>query len=473
MHDELAWMPATEIAAAVRARKLSPVELTRALLERIDALNPTLNAYVLVTGDMALDAARAAEDAVMRGEDVGPLCGVPLSIKDLFDVKGLPTTKGSLLYKDRVASGYEFCAKRLLDAGGIHLGKTNTPEFGFIPTTENRIFGATYNPWDVTRTPGGSSGGSGAQVAAGLGPLALGSDGGGSIRIPASFSGIFGIKPTFGRVPRNPGGWSTMTHRGPMTRTVVDAALMLDVIAGHEPDDPFSVVDYPGSFLDEVDLGVKGLRVAWSPDLGFAPVDPEVRAICEAAARRFADAGCTVDEATPGFPSPGSDLTFFTIAATLDAQWLSELTPEQLDLVDEPAKAFLDFGRKTSGVDYVRANERRMALWRTMQEFHRTYDLLLTPVVSVTAFPVGQPPAQIDGRDAPPFAWMQFTQPFNLDGQPAASVPCGFDSRGLPVGLQIVGRAYEDSLVLRAARAFEQLQPWAHKRPDLERIAAA
>jgi aspartyl-tRNA(Asn)/glutamyl-tRNA(Gln) amidotransferase subunit A len=282
----------------------------------------------------------------------------------------------------------------------------------------------------------------------------------------------FGIKATYGRVPRNPGGWSTMTHRGPMTRTVSDAALMLDVIAGQDPDDPFTVRDYPGSFLAEVGRGVRGLHVAWSPDLGYAPVAPEVRAICESAAKRFTELGCTVEEASPGFASPSTDMTFFTIAASQDAVWLGELTPEQLALLDEPARGFLSFGKQTTGVDYAKAERRRMALWQRMQEFHRTYDLLLTPVISVTAFPIGDPPKRIDGSDVPPFGWMQFTQPFNLDGQPAASVPCGFDSRGLPVGLQIVGRAYEDSLVLRAARAFEQLQPWADKRPEMANVAA-
>jgi len=472
MHDEFAWMPATEVAAAVRARKLSPVELTRAMLERIGALNPALNAYVLVTHDMAMQQARAAEDAVIRGDDLGPLHGVPVSIKDLFDVAGLPTTKGSRVYADNVASGYEYSAKRLLDAGAIHLGKTNTPEFGFLPTTENLLFGATYNPWDITRTSGGSSGGSAAQVAAGMGQLALGSDGGGSIRIPASFCGVFGIKPTYGRVPRNPGGWSTMTHRGPITRTVSDAALMLDVIAGREPSDPYSVADYPGSFLADVDRGIEGLRVAWSPDLGYAIVEPEVRAICERAARRFEELGCVVEEAAPGFPNPSADQTFMILAATSDAVWLSELTDEQRGQIGEPAKLFLEQGGKTSGTDYVRANLRRMKVWETMRRFHEAYDLLLTPTLSVTAFPVGRPPTHAGGLEFPPFGWSPFTVPFNLTGQPAASVPCGFDSRGLPVGLHVVGRAYEDSLVLRACRAFEQAQPWADRRPQLDAVMA-
>jgi aspartyl-tRNA(Asn)/glutamyl-tRNA(Gln) amidotransferase subunit A len=467
MHEELAFMPATEMAAAIRAKTLSPVELAAAMLERIDAINPALNAYCLVTPEMAMTAAKDAEAAVMRGDELGALHGVPISIKDLFDVKGLPTTKGSLLYKDKIATGYEFVVKRMLDAGGVHLGKTNTPEFGFIPMTENRLFGATRNPWNLECTPGGSSGGAAAAVAAGLGPIALSSDGGGSIRIPASFCGVFGIKPTYGRVPRNPGGWSTMTHRGPTTRTVSDAALALDVMAGHEPADPFSVIDYPGSFLEEVDLGVRGLRVAWSADLGYAPVDPEVRAICEAAAKRFADLGCDVGEASPGFANPSGDFTFFTIAATSDAAWLGELSEQELALLDEPARQFLDFGSRRSAVELVRADERRMAIWASMQRFHQTYDLLLTPVMSVAAFPIGKAPTELGGKAMAPYGWMPYTQPFNLTGQPAASVPCGFDSRGLPVGLHIVGRAYQDSLVLRAARAYEQAQPWAAQRPAI------
>lgn len=467
MHDELAWMPATDMAKAIREKRLSPVEVTRALLERVDALNPALNAYVLITHDMAMEQARRAEDAVMRGATAGPLNGVPVSIKDLFDVTGLPTTKGSLLYRDNIASSSEYSAQRLLDAGGVHLGKTNTPEFGFIPLTENRLFGATNNPWDLARTPGGSSGGGAAAVAAGLGPIALTSDGGGSIRIPASFCGVFGIKPTFGRVPKKPGGWSSMSHRGPTTRTVADSALAMDVMCGYEPEDPFSVVDYPGSYLAEVDRGIAGMRVAWSPDLGYAHVDPEVRRICEAAARRFADLGCEVEEASPGFASPAADLTFFTLAASSDAAWISDLTDEQRALLDKPAHDFLRFGLRTTGVDIARAERRRMAIWEKMRDFHRRYDLLLTPVLSVAPFPTGQEPTGLGGEELPAYWWMPFTQPFNLTGQPAASVPCGWDARGLPIGLHVVGRAYEDAVVLRAARAFEQLQPWAGRRPDV------
>ncbi len=469
MHDDIAWMPATEMAAAIRSKKLSPVEVTRKLLERIDAVNPAINAYVLVTRDVATQQAKDAEAAVMRGDTLGVLHGVPVSIKDLFDVPGLPTTKGSLAFKDNIAKGWEYSAQRLIEhAGGVHLGKTNTPEFGFIPTTENKLFGATRNPWDTARTPGGSSGGAAAAVAAGLGPIALSSDGGGSIRIPAAMCGVFGIKPTYGRVPKKPGGgWQTMTHRGPTTRTVADAALALDVMAYFEPEDPFSVKAYPGSFLDEVDRGVRGLRIAWSPDLGYAPVDPEVRAVCEAAAKKFGDLGCAVEEASPGFPSPAADATFMGVAGAWDAAWISDLSDEQRAVVDEPAKFFLEYGSKLSGLDVVRANQRRWKIWESMRAFHKTYDLLLTPVMSCTAFPIGQPPATIAGQQIPPMGWMSYTQPFNLNGAPAASAPCGFDSQGMPVGLHIVGRAFEDSVVLRAARAFEQVQPWADRTPKV------
>lgn len=470
MHDEIAWMSATQMASAVREKKLSPVEITQALLERIGALNPALNAYILVTADMAMDQARAAEEAVVRGDELGPMHGVPVSIKDLFDVEGLPTTKGSLIYRDRVATETEYSVKRWLDAGAIHLGKTNTPEFGFVAVTQNKVFGPTYSPWDITRTPGGSSGGAAAAVASGLGPIAHSSDGGGSIRIPANFCGVFGIKPTYGRVPKQPGGWSTMTHRGPTTRTVADAALALDVMSGYEPADPFSVPSYPGSFLGEIDRGVKGLRVAFSRDLGFAPVEPAIADICERAAKRFSEMGCFVEEASPGFGHQGE--TFLRVAAPADAVWIGELSDEQRDQLDEPAKFFYEYGRQVSGADMVRAQLARMELWRTMQRFHERYDLLLAPVTSCTAFPVGEEPKQIDGKDIPPSGWMPFTQPFNLTGQPAASVPAGFDSKGLPVGLHVIGRAYEDAMVLRACRAFEQVQPWAERKPDVKAFAA-
>jgi aspartyl-tRNA(Asn)/glutamyl-tRNA(Gln) amidotransferase subunit A len=256
-----------------------------------------------------------------------------------------------------------------------------------------------------------------------------------------------------------------MTHRGPITRTVSDAALAMDVMAHYEPADPFSIATYPGSFLREVERPVNGLRVAWSKDLGFAAVEPEVAAICERAAQRFSELGCEVEEAAPGFGN--QSMTFLNINTPSDAVWIGDFTDEQRSLMDQPAGFFFENGKKVTGTDVVRANLERMRVWQQMQDFHQKYDLLLTPVVSCTAFPVGAEPKQIGGKDVGPAAWMPFTQPFNLTGQPAASLPCGFDANGLPVGLHVIGRAYEDSLVLRACRAFEELQPWGDRKPEI------
>lgn len=454
------------LAELVARREVSAEELLAAALERVERRNPKINAVILL-------CAESAREAIRAGLPEGRFRGVPFLLKDLHaTLAGEHITFGSRIYRDFVADHDAELTARYKRAGLVIFGRTTSPEFGLTGTTESLLWGKTRNPWSLELSSGGSSGGAAAAVAAGILPVAHASDGGGSIRIPASFCGIFGIKPTYGRVPRNPGGWSTFTHRGPMARTVADAALMLDVMAGHEPADPFTVADYPGSFLAEVEGGVRGLRVAWSADLGYALVEPEVRAVCERAARRFEELGCTVEEAHPGFANPNLDRTFIILAATGDALWLSALTDEQREQVGATAKQFLEYGGRVSGADYLRANERRMAIWHATQRFHETYDLLLTPTLSVTAFPVGEPPPQIDGSNYAPLAWSPFTAPFNLTGQPAASVPCGFDAQGLPVGLHIVGRAYEDALVLRAARAFEQLQPWAEVHPPLDALMA-
>ena len=307
----------------------SPVEVTKALLDRIEKINPSVNAYCLVTSEMALKQAEEAEVAVARATNCWPLHGVPVSIKDLFDVPGLPTTKGSLIYKDNVATSWEYSAKALIKRGGVHLGKTNTPEFEIHRDDVQQALRDDGEPWDTTRIAGGSSGGAASAVAAGLGPIAHGSDGGGSIRIPASICGVFGLKPTFGRIPKKPGGWSTMTHRGPITRTVSDAALAMDVMAHYEPDDPFSVATYPRSFLREVERPVKRLRVAWSGDLGFAAVEPEVANICERAAKRFAEFGC---ESRRMHRFGNQSMTFLNINTPSDAVWIGDFTDEQCAL---------------------------------------------------------------------------------------------------------------------------------------------
>lgn len=467
--DDIAFMSATTMAAAIRARKLSPVEVTQTILERIERLNPRLNAYLTVDGEGAMQAARRAEEAVSKGGEIGPLHGVPVSVKDLVCVKGLRTTFGSLLYRDNVPDHDAGAVERLRAAGAIILGKTNTPEFGLMGTTENRLGEPCRNPWNLERTCGGSSGGAASAVAAGLGPLAVGTDGGGSVRIPSAFCGLFGLKPTFGRVPHHSdfGGWGTLSVTGPIARTVADAALMLDVMAGAHPEDAYSVAAPRRPFRRAMKGALKGLRAAWSADMGYAAVDPEVRRMAEAAARRFADFGCVLEEDHPGIEDPISGRFYVDLAATFTAAELEGLTAEQEALLADYAITFRDYGRRVTGVQVVQANWSRWGLWARMRDFFRRYDLLLTPTLAVPAFPIGQEPEVIDGRRVLPFGWSPFTTPLNLSGQPGASVPCGWTAGGLPVGLQIIGRPFDEATVLRAAAAFETAQPWAHRHPPL------
>ena len=468
MADELCWMPAAPMAAAIRKRKVSPLEVMRAVLARIERLNPGLNAFVTLTADQAMRDARAAERAVgKKGAVLGPLHGVPFSTKDLVATKGIRTTFGTRLYADNVPIEDAPIVERMRAAGAIQLGKTNTPTFGWIGATHNLLFGVTRNPWNLDRTPGGSSGGASAAVAAGLGPLAIGTDGGGSIRIPASFAGIFGHKPSFGRIPVAPpsAAWS-LSHVGPMTRTVTDAALMMNVCAGPDERDPFSL---PGERVDYVKAlkgSLKGLRVAWSSNLGYErAVHPEVTAACEKSARRFRDFGCRVDEVSPGWPSPREAfLGVFCggIAARLApymAERRADIDPGLVDIVD---------GAMTWNPNrYVQAWFDRLAWADHPRRLFEKYDLLLTPTVACPPFTVGlDNPTEIAGTPVAPYDWIPFTFPFNMTGQPGASVPCGFTADRLPIGLQIVGRRFQDALVLRAAAAFEQAQPWAQHTPD-------
>lgn len=468
MTEDLCFLPAYRLVEEYRARRLSPVEATRAVLERIDALNPALNAFVTLCPDEALRDAAASEEAYRRGEPRGPLDGVPVSIKDLVPTKGLRTTFGSILFRDHVPDHDAPMVARLRRGGAVILGKTNTPEFGAAPYTDNLLFGRTNNPWNLERTSGGSSGGAGAAVAAGLGPVAQGSDGGGSIRIPSAFCGVFGLKPTYGRIPRESAAasWTTLSHLGPMTRTVRDAALFLDATAGYHPADPFSLPDPPRPFAEEIEIGVEGLRAAWSPDLGWGVVDPRVERVCRSAAFRLRDAGVAVEERTPELIDPQETRTFMNIAAPEDTAFLSQFSDDELALLTEEARAFHEYGKRVTAVEYVEANHRRWTLRNQLAAFFREFDLLLTPAVAIPAFPHGADIREVAGKPVRPFGWSPFTVPFNLTGAPAASVPCGFVD-GLPVGLQIVAPPFRDDLALRASRALEQLLPWADKIPPV------
>jgi aspartyl-tRNA(Asn)/glutamyl-tRNA(Gln) amidotransferase subunit A len=467
-NDELCWMSAAALAAAIRRKKLSPVEVTRAVLDRIERVNPRLNAYVTLTVDQALRDARAAERAVgKKGARLGPLHGVPFSTKDLVITKGVRTTFGTRFFADNVPTEDAPMVARMKAAGGIQLGKTNTPTFGWIGATHNLVFGVTRNPWNTDRTPGGSSGGASAAVAAGLGPLAIGTDGGGSIRIPASFAGIFGHKASYGRIPVYPpsGAWS-LSHIGPMTRTVEDAALMMNACAGPDERDQYSLPAVGTDYVKALKGSLKGLRVGWSPDLGFARVvDPEVEATCAKAARRFRDLGAKVDEARLPWPSPKAawEAVFCGGIATRMAPYLDrpqDIDPGLLPIIQDAIK--------WPASRYVQAWFDRLTWYDHVRRYFDTHDLLLTPTIATPPFKVGlDNPADIAGRPVEAYDWIPFTYPFNLTGNPAASVPCGFTKDGLPIGLQIVGRRFDDVTVLRAAAGYEKLAPWADRKPAI------
>jgi aspartyl-tRNA(Asn)/glutamyl-tRNA(Gln) amidotransferase subunit A len=468
VNPDLAYVPATELAALVRSKTLSPVELTRAVLARIERLNPALNAFCTLTADAALAAARAAEQSVMRGEPLGPLHGVPFSIKDLALTRGVRTMSGSHIFADRVPDTDAPFVRRLRAAGGIMLGKTTTPEFGWKAIGDSPLTGITRNPWNPAMTTGGSSAGAGAAVAAGLGPLHQGSDGAGSIRIPASFCGIYGLKPSFGRVAMWPSSNNDYaSHVGPMTRTVADAALMLSAMAGPDDWDRTSLEAVPTDYVNGLQRGIKGLRVAFSPDLGGLRVDPDVAALVQQAARLFEDLGCSVEEIVPGFADSGalarglwSAHEAGNYAPYLD-QWRERMDPGLV--------ACIEHGRRCGVVEYVQMRGQKLAYWDTVRPLFERFDLLLTPTVSVTAFEVGRlNPAHWPQHAWDWFAWASFSYPFNFTGQPAATVPAGFTAAGMPVGLQIVGRRFADLTVLQASAAFEQARPWAHRHPPLD-----
>ena len=463
--DELAFMPATDLAEAIRRKRVSPIEAVEAVLGRIESVNPRLNAYCKVTEEAARAEARAAEAAVARGDRLGALHGVPYSVKDLVITRGVRTAFGSRIYERNIPDEDAPVVERLRAAGAILVGKTTTPEFGWKGTTDCPLTGISRNPWDLTKTPGGSSGGAAAAVAAGLGPLAIGTDGGGSIRIPGSFCGVFGLKPTFGLVPVYPvPATGTLSHVGPMTRTVRDAALMLSVMAGADDRDPLSFPAAGGDYTQGLETGVSDVRVAWSPTFGYAHVPPEVRRVVEVAATRFRDLGCRVELVERVFADPDpiwAPLFYAGVAARLqDAlpEWRDQIDPGLLEVVEE--------GKRLSAMEFKRAEFGRAAFYQDVRTLFLKYDLLLSPTLAALPFAAGtERPLECPGVSR--LSWVAFTYPFNLTGQPAATVPCGFTVDGLPVGLQIVAGRLQDALVLRAAAAFEAAAPWAGKRPTI------
>ncbi len=457
---DISQLTAADLLRLYRRRELSPVEIVRDAFDRIARFEPQINAFVLVDEDGALATANASEVRWAKGEPLGLADGLPATIKDIIDVKGFPTRKGSLTTPSTPAAHDAPAVARLKEQGAILLGKTCTPEFGWIGACHSPLTGITRNPWNLARTTGGSSGGAAAAALLNLGILHLGTDGAGSIRIPAAFTGVFGIKPSYGRVPAYPASaFSVLAHQGPLTRTVSDAALMLSIIGQPDMRDTTAWNTSAPDFRIELENGVRGLRIAWSPRLGYVKeLDSDVEAAAHKAAQVFSDLGAHVEDVDPGFAEPieMEKKVWYSVAATI----VDAVPPPERDKMDEGLRAMAEQGRRYSLADYLSAHTERTELANHMLRFHERYDLLLSPQMPVPAIEAGRvTPA--DGRFGDEWVnWSPYTYPFNLTQQPAASVPCGFSSDGLPVALQIVGPPRRDELVLRAARAFESACPF-------------
>ncbi len=468
MTQDLCSLTATELLAAYRAKTLSPVEATRAVLGRIADLNPVLNCFNLIDAKSALESARSSEARWRKGAPIGTLDGVPASIKDLLLTRGWPTRRGSKTTDPAGPWNDDAPAvARLREHGAVLVGKTTTPEFGWKGVTDGPLTGITRNPWNQKKTPGGSSGGGAAAVASGMGPLTVGTDGGGSIRIPCSFTGLFGLKPSFGRVPAWPlSPFGTVAHVGPMTRTVADAALMMNVLSLPDTRDWHSLPHDRRDYLQGLEDGVKGLRIAYSSDLGYAKVDREIAALVKQAVRVFADLGAHIDEVDPGFDN---QLEVFTLHWFPGAAAVVRSIPAaKRKLMDKGLLEVARAGEKITLRQYQDAVMKRGALGVLMNRFHEKYDLLLTPTLPLPAFDAGKEVADVV-KERRWTDWSPFSYPFNLTQQPAASIPCGLTKAGLPAGLHIVGPKYADALVLRAARAYESARPIT--LPDLSRLA--
>jgi len=470
MSKELAFASADELLVGYNSGDISPVEATRAALNQIEKFDPVLNAFVFVDEEGAIKAAEESEKRWAAGSPMGLLDGIPTTVKDIMLQKGHPTLKGSLIV-DKAGPWTEDApaVARLRENGAVFLGKTTTPEFGWKGVTDSALSGITRNPWNKERTPGGSSGGAAAACAAGMGVLHTGSDGGGSIRIPSAFTGVFGIKPSFGRVPAWPASaFGTVSHVGPMTRSVADSALMLQVMKGADSRDWYSLPQTSIDYRTCLNESMRGRKIAYSPTLGYAKVDDEVATHVKRAVDLFRDLGAEVEEVDPGFEKP---LDLFNIHWFSGAYYaLRHLTDAQLDLIDPGLKNAVEQGSKISLPDYLDATVARVELGAKMRVFHDKYDLLLTPSLSVTAFKAGQLAPDMSAAESAWVDWTPFSYPFNLTQQPACSVPCGLSSDGLPIGLQIVGPMHRDDIVLAAAAAFEQVSPVRDARPDLTKL---
>ena len=470
--EDLGFMTAVEAVRRIRAKEISPVELTDAVLRRAEAVQNACNAFITISDDVARSEAKRAEDAVMAGNDLGPLQGVPFTVKDLVNTADVKTTFGSHGFAANVPATDSIGIARLRAAGAVLIGKTTTPEFGHKPMTEAPLFGRTLNPWDLTRTSGGSSGGAGVAAATGLGPLHVGTDGGGSTRIPAAACGVVGMKQTLGRIPHDmtSDSFGCMSFIGPITRTVEDCGLMLDVMAGPHPSDVHSLgrdnPDLIGAARGDGDL--MDIKIGWRRYLGNDRMEAETQALFETAVLVFADLGADLEDHVTDFESTlqhWAPLTFSLWNARF-----THLAEELGEKMSETLRFWMEEGNSVTGVEVQRANEARTHLFREIESWFTDIDLLVTPTLTRPAIDADHDPREpimLDNQtaDVPRASWYPYTHPFNLSGHPAITVPCGFTSGGLPVGLQIVGPWLADAKVLHAAACFERARPWADRRP--------
>jgi len=461
---DCSFMSACEMAESIRRREISPVEIMQTCLDHIEAFEPELNAFVTLTPDTAMEDARRCEKLVMDGADLGPLHGVPMSVKDLIAVGGVRQTFGSLTMKDNIAGSDAPSVERIKAAGACIVGKTTTTEFGLKACSDSPLSGITRNPWNPDKTAGGSSAGAAASVAAGSYPAALGTDGGGSIRIPSAFCGLFGIKAQFGRVPIfPPSATPTLAHVGPLTRTVRDAALVLQVISGFDARDPASVAEPVPDFLGACEQPVKGMRIAWSPTLGYAEPTGEVESAVSEAVKVFETLGCDVDLVTYVFDDP-FDLWLAEFYAGVGTKLKQPLSSNR-DIIDPNLVDMLSSALEQTIDEYYEKVFARYEFRERVRELMSTYDLLVSPTLPVTAFEAGlQMPPELPNKN--PVNWVSYTYPVNLCGLPAASVPCGFSNDDLPIGMQLVSRVNRETDIFRAAAAFEAARPWSERRPD-------
>lgn len=464
MPNEFAYMTAVELRRRIAAKEVSPVAVIEGTLQHIEAVQPILNPFVTVTADLALEAARAAERKIMAGAGDGLLTGLPVSIKDLTAVKGVRFTSGSRTLANFIAPLDSPASERVKAHGACLVGKTTTTEFGCKGSSDSPLTGLTRNPWNLEKTTGGSSAGAAASVAAGVTPFALGTDGGGSIRIPSSFCGLFGIKAQFARVPIFPASATpTLGHVAPLARTVRDAALLLTAVSGYDARDPASVAEPVPDYLAACDREPKGMRIAWSPTLGYAKPNAEVLELTSRAVRVFEDLGCTVDLVEKVFDNP-VDIWMAEFYAGVGTR-LKKPLAEQRDLIDPAVVEVLQDALDQTIDEYYGRVFQRYEFRETVRQFFERYDLLATPSTPTPAFDIDRDlPREFEGQNI--VSWVGYTYPVNLCGIPAASIPCGFTKSGLPVGLQLISRALHETDIFRAAAAFEAARPWADQKPD-------